>query len=155
MMSFRAVLMLLVWITVAAGVGACQSSESEESESVTTDEAARTPTMSTAATDTVTVELQTYWFTTSRDTFVAGQPYHFVLRNQTGIEHEWTVVPRGAQGEDDILFEVEGEALPPDSEQVVTFSFPEPGNYDFACFLEEPDDHYENGMVYPVVAVAP
>ena len=106
-----------------------------------------------APVDTVRVYLLSYSFEVERDTFVAGQPYRFVFENRALIEHEWAVVPRGTRAEEAILIEVEGEDLPAGATAEATFRFPEPGAYDFACFLKEPADHYELGMVYPVVAV--
>jgi uncharacterized cupredoxin-like copper-binding protein len=104
--------------------------------------------------DTVRVELSSYAFETARDTFVAGRPYRFVLENEADIAHEWAVVPRGDTSEANLLTEVEEDDLPPGGRHAVTFTFPQPGAYDFACYMEEPGSHYAAGMVEPVTVVA-
>lgn len=136
------------------GFVGCQSESPDNASDANFD----TPATSEIDTDSetpepVSVELLSYGFETERDTFVVGQPYEFTLRNSTDIEHEWVLVPRGAQTEDNMLIEVEGDELPPGGEATITYTFEETGEYDFACYLEEPEDHYEQGMVYPVVAV--
>ncbi|WP_176521752.1 hypothetical protein [Longimonas halophila] len=42
---------------------------------------------------------------------------------------------------------------PPGGVATITYTFEEAGAYDVACYLEEPADHYEQGMVYPFVVV--
>lgn len=98
----------------------------------------------------VTVRLYDYGFEASQDTFTAGQPYRFVLTNEGTVAHEWAVVPRGAETEEVALTEVEEDELPPGAEHEVVFTFPEPGAYDFSCYLEAPVDHHDAGMVRAV-----
>lgn len=101
----------------------------------------------------VGVRLDSYTFEVERDTFVAGRPYRFVLENAATIPHEWVVVPHGATDEEASLIEVEEDELPPGASRTVTFAFPEPGRYDFACYMTEPASHYAAGMVYSVTVV--
>jgi uncharacterized cupredoxin-like copper-binding protein len=98
----------------------------------------------------VEVVMGEFFFLSSDTVFEAGVPYRFVLRNEGNMEHEWAVVPRGAEDETHVLTEVEEEDLPPGAEVVHEFTFPEPGEFDFACFLP---GHYEGGMVLPVRVV--
>jgi uncharacterized cupredoxin-like copper-binding protein len=95
----------------------------------------------------VVITMSEYEFVSSDTVFTAGVPYRFVFSNEGAEEHEWAVVPRGATDEDNLLFEVEEEDLPPGAAVIREFTFPEPGEYDFACFLP---GHYEQGMVLPV-----
>jgi uncharacterized cupredoxin-like copper-binding protein len=95
----------------------------------------------------VTILMTEYSFTTSDSVFTAGVPYLFTFENEGHEAHEWAVVPRGAEDESNLLFEVEEEDLAAGATITREFTFPEPGEYDFACFLP---GHYENGMVLPV-----
>lgn len=97
--------------------------------------------------DDVAVTLSEFRFASSSRTFRAGIPYRFVLRNTGSAAHEWAVVPRGASDESGLLIEVEEEDLPPGATVVQAFSFPEPGDYDFACFMA---GHYQSGMKLPI-----
>lgn len=101
---------------------------------------------SQAPTD-INVTLSEFLFASSQETFKAGTPYRFVLRNTGSVAHEWAVVPRGARDEAALLIEVEEDDLPPGAAVVQTFTFPGPGKYDFACFMA---GHYESGMKLPV-----
>lgn len=95
----------------------------------------------------VVITMSEYEFISSDTIFTAGVPYRFVFRNEGQEAHEWAVVPRGAQGESGLVFEVEEDELPAGATVVREFTFPEPGEYDFACYLP---GHYEGGMVLPV-----
>lgn len=95
----------------------------------------------------VTVTMSEFAFSASETEFVAGVPYRFVLRNEGSAPHEWAVVPRGDADESRLLVEVEEEDLPPGATVVHELTFPEAGEYDFACFMA---GHYEGGMVLPV-----
>jgi uncharacterized cupredoxin-like copper-binding protein len=95
----------------------------------------------------VNVTLSEFQFASSGTTFKAGVPYRFVLRNTGSVAHEWAVVPRGATDETALLIEVEEDDLPAGATFVQTFTFPEPGDYDFACFMA---GHYESGMKLPI-----
>lgn len=102
-------------------------------------------------TDEVTVNMSEWAFHTSRTTLTAGTPYRFVLRNTGAVAHEWAVVPRGATDESQLLIEVEESELPPGAVVTEEFTFSEPGDYDFACFIP---GHYEAGMRL-AITVAP
>jgi uncharacterized cupredoxin-like copper-binding protein len=95
----------------------------------------------------VVVTMSEYEFVSSTTTFTVGVPYRFVFINEGDEEHEWAVVPHGETDEANLLFEVEEEELPSGATLIREFIFPEPGEYDFACFLP---GHYEGGMVLPV-----
>lgn len=99
----------------------------------------------------VEVLMTDFRFTLSDTVFVAGETYRFILRNGGFEAHEWAVVPRGAVDEEDLLIEVEEDELPPGATHVLEYTFSEPGEYDFACFLP---GHYEAGMVVPIRVVA-
>ncbi|HWV57252.1 MAG TPA: cupredoxin domain-containing protein [Longimicrobiales bacterium] len=95
----------------------------------------------------VDVVMTDFRFTISDTVFVAGVEYRFVLRNTGQEPHEWAVVPRGEVDEENLLVEVEEEDLPPGATLVFEYTFPEAGEYDFACFMP---GHYEAGMVMPI-----
>jgi uncharacterized cupredoxin-like copper-binding protein len=99
----------------------------------------------------VEVRMTEYLFHPERTEFVAGRPYLFVLINEGAEPHEWAVVPRGATDESQAYFEVEEDELTPGARVEVVYTFPGPGEYDFACFLP---GHYEQGMVHPIVVSA-
>lgn len=86
-------------------------------------------------------------FDSSTDVFEAGVPYRFVLVNEGGLEHELVIVPRGESNEDNHIFEVEEDELPPGATVMREFTFPAAGEYDFACFVP---GHFEGGMVLPI-----
>lgn len=127
----------------SAAVGACAGESAAEDAAAV----AETEAVDAVEPREVVITMSEYEFATSDTVFTAGVPYRFVFKNEGNEEHEWAVVPRGAQDESDLLFEVEGEDLPPGATVVREFTFPEPGEYDFACFLP---GHYENGMLLPI-----
>jgi uncharacterized cupredoxin-like copper-binding protein len=86
-------------------------------------------------------------FETTDSVFTAGVPYRMVLRNEGQMPHEWAVVPRGDAEESRLVFEVEEGDLAPGATVIREFTFPEAGEYDFACYMP---GHYEGGMVIPV-----
>jgi uncharacterized cupredoxin-like copper-binding protein len=102
---------------------------------------------STPPDNEVTIRLVEMRFEASQTTFKAGRGYWFTLRNDGTVAHEWAIVPHGDQDETRMLFEVADVFLPPGDEMTVRFTFPEPGSYDFACFLP---GHYQSGMKLPV-----
>lgn len=111
----------------------------------------RVATADDAARAEVAVLLSEWAFESSRSTFTAGVPYRFELRNIGVVEHEWAVVPAGAKDESRLLLEVEEDDLQPGAAVAETLTFPEPGEYDFVCFLP---GHLEAGMRLPVRVVA-
>lgn len=116
-------------------LGACSSGESSSAE-------------------TVHVTLDEYRYETSRDTFVVGQVYRFVLENVGDKAHEWVIVPRGAETEEAGIIEVMESELPPGAETTRTYTFLRPGSYDFACYIPDTPHHYEAGMVHPIEVVS-
>lgn len=99
----------------------------------------------------VTITMSEFHFSSSEEVFQPGVTYRFVLKNVGETPHEWAIVPRGAEDESELLFEVEEEDLPPGATVIREFTFPEAGEYDFACFMP---GHYEGGMVRPVTVSA-
>lgn len=95
----------------------------------------------------VTITMSEFHFSASQEVFEPGVAYRFILKNVGEMPHEWAVVPRGAEDESELLFEVEEDDLPPGATVTRDFTFPEAGEYDFACFMPA---HYEGGMVLPV-----
>lgn len=108
---------------------------------------ARTGEADTPGPREVRVTLSEFAFATSDTVFEAGVPYRFVLVNEGAAAHEWAVVPRGDADEGNLLFEVEEEDLPAGATYTAEFTFPEAGEYDFACYMP---GHYDGGMVLPV-----
>lgn len=108
---------------------------------------ARTGEADTPSPREVRVTLSEFAFATSDSVFEAGVPYRFVLVNEGAAAHEWAVVPRGDADEGNLLFEVEEEDLPAGGTHTAEFTFPEAGEYDFACYMP---GHYDGGMVLPV-----
>ena len=99
----------------------------------------------------VAVVMSEWSFESSSNTFTAGVPYRFQLRNAGTGEHEWAVVPSGAMDESQALIEVEEDWLPSGATISRTVTFPGPGRYDFVCFLP---GHLEAGMRHSVEVLA-
>ena len=99
----------------------------------------------------VTILLESALRVASSNTFRAGVPYRFQLRNVGTGEHEWAVVPGGAMDESQALIEVEEDWLPSGATISRTLTFPRPGRYDFVCFLP---GHIEAGMRQSVEVLA-
>lgn len=114
------------------------------------DDAAPAESAASDAVREVVITMSEYEFESSDTIFTAGVPYRFVFRNEGREAHEWAVVPRGAKDESELLFEVEEDELPAGATVVREFTFPKPGEYDFACYLP---GHYEGGMVLPIRVV--
>lgn len=108
----------------------------------------------TSSAETVHVKLDEYRYETSRDTFVVGQVYRFVLENVGDKAHEWVIVPRGAETEEAGIIEVMETELPPGGETTRTYTFLRPGSYDFACYIPDSPNHYEAGMIHPIEVVS-
>lgn len=95
----------------------------------------------------VTITMSEFHFSSSEEVFRPGVTYRFILKNVGETPHEWAVVAGGAEDESQLLFGVGEEDLPPGATVIREFTFPEAGEYDFACFMP---GHYEGGMVLPV-----
>ncbi|MGH7458396.1 MAG: cupredoxin domain-containing protein [Longimicrobiaceae bacterium] len=95
----------------------------------------------------VRVTMREFAYEPERTTFEAGTPYRFVLVNQGIQEHDWVVLPEGVRDESQALVKVEESELPPGATVEQDFTFPEPGSYDFVCFVA---GHLQSGMVLTV-----
>ncbi|WP_376796395.1 hypothetical protein [Thermogemmatispora sp.] len=118
---------------------------------------------STAPAGAQTVEITETDFAirSSLTTFRPGVPYHFVIRNQGVVAHEFLIMPRseGAMGQHDAMEEMHHMALamvdniPPGASVTLDYTFPSSAagsRPEFACYLP---GHYEAGMKL-TVAVA-
>lgn len=87
-------------------------------------------------------------------TLTAGQEYTFVVTNQGQLIHEVVIEP--AKSTDEPLEvgdrESEIEDIAPGTSPELTWTFEEPGMYQFACHIP---GHYEQGMVLEFEVVAP
>ena len=86
-------------------------------------------------------------FQSSLDTFKAGTPYRFVVKNAGSVAHEWAVTPRGAGGHSNMLVEVPEKDLGAGKTVTKDFTFPRAGQFEVACHLP---GHYESGMVLAI-----
>lgn len=107
-----------------------------------------------SAKNTVKIELFDYGFKSSQTAFERGVSYTFVLKNTGSDYHEIRIMRRGNKGHTNALFVVGPDKLPPGSSFTKEFTFNEPGEYEFACFLmtEGSADHYADGMFMYIVA---
>jgi uncharacterized cupredoxin-like copper-binding protein len=101
----------------------------------------------------VAVEEGEFYVEAAQTTFEVGQPYTFTVTNAGNDTHEFVIEPAGAvdapleqeaNGED---VESEIEDIGPGQMKTLTWTFAEPGRYQFACHLP---GHYEAGMVLEV-----
>jgi uncharacterized cupredoxin-like copper-binding protein len=89
----------------------------------------------------------------AQTTFKVGQPYTFVVTNRGTTEHELVIEKRGdvdrplEQGGQ----EAEAPDISPGQSKTLTWTFTEPGDYQFACHLP---GHFEAGMVLPIAVTA-
>lgn len=146
----RTTLTILVFASLISAAG-CADSTADEQPAPS--DAAIETTTEQPAHHVVDVVLTEYAFEASQDTFEVGAPYIFRLVNEGSVAHEWALVPRGDANEDALLIEVEEDELPVGGSYEVEFTFSEAGEFDFACFMEEPVSHDAAGMRIPVVAV--
>jgi uncharacterized cupredoxin-like copper-binding protein len=109
-----------------------------------------TPQASPVATggDEMTIHVELWEFAISADrmTVPAGQEITIVAMNSGSMVHELVIEPAGANDEplekDDVESEIED--IQPGSTAEMTWTFDEPGAYQFACHIP---GHYELGMV--------
>lgn len=102
------------------------------------------------------VEIEAHYsrFTPSEVTVSAGQPVHFVLRNQDPIDHEWIVGDETAHSHHrDGTEPAHGDRPTEQSVPALGFvrttvTFDEPGEYRFICHLP---GHEAYGMVGTVI----
>jgi glucose/arabinose dehydrogenase/uncharacterized cupredoxin-like copper-binding protein len=93
------------------------------------------------------------YYVKAETTFEAGQAYTFTVTNAGNDVHEFVIEPAGeidapmegeVNGKD---IESEIEDIAPGQTKTLTWTFAEPGQYQFACHLP---GHYESGMVLKV-----
>jgi uncharacterized cupredoxin-like copper-binding protein len=106
-----------------------------------------------AGASTVVMTESEMTITASQTTFRVGQPYTFVVTNVGTTEHELVIEHRG---DVDKPMEVNGQEseapnIAPGQTKTLTWTFTEPGEYQFACHLPE---HYQAGMVLPIEVTA-
>lgn len=107
---------------------------------------------SPAAASSVVVTLTDYRVNASAVSFPVGQPITIQVQNNGGEPHQFVVERKGAVGEP---LEANGEtaridAIAPGASATLTWTFTEPGEYQFACHEA---DHYELGMVLDSIVV--
>lgn len=107
------------------------------------------PLSSATSANTVGITETEMMITASQTSFKVGQTYTFVATNVGTTEHELVIEHRG---DVDKPLEQNGqEAEAPDIEpgktKTLTWTFTEPGEYEFACHLPA---HFEAGMVLPI-----
>lgn len=106
------------------------------------------------ATTTIRIEAHHSRFTPSEVTVSAGQPVHFVLRNQDPIDHEWIVGDETAHSHHRDGTEPAHSDRPTEQSMPAlgfvrtTVTFDEPGEYRFICHLP---GHEAYGMVGTVI----
>jgi len=93
------------------------------------------------------------YYVKAETTFEAGEAYTFTVTNAGNDAHEFVIEPAGEvdapleskiNGKD---IESEIEDIAPGQTKTLTWTFSEPGRYQFACHLP---GHYESGMVLEV-----
>jgi uncharacterized cupredoxin-like copper-binding protein len=100
----------------------------------------------------VAIELREFSVKPATTTLVAGQPYHFMVTNKGTTTHELVIEPAGAS--DQALEANSGEAEVEDiakgETKDFTWTFDQPGSFQFACHVA---DHFQHGMVTPFTVV--
>jgi predicted lipoprotein with Yx(FWY)xxD motif/uncharacterized cupredoxin-like copper-binding protein len=99
---------------------------------------------------TIAVELGEFYFAPETTTLQVGQEYTFVLTNVGVLIHEFVIEPAGTVDEPletDTGEEAEVEDIGPGETAELTFTFDEPGQYQFSCHIP---GHFENGMVVEI-----
>lgn len=134
-----------VWYVVAPGAefGVLATPEAAPDTS-----AAGTP----AAAGEVVVTVEEFAVVISTTTFAVGQEYTFSVTNAGEFPHEFVIEPVGAIRE---AIEADGQAaaidvVEPGATATLTWTFAEPGLYQFACHFFT---HYPQGMAVTVEVV--
>lgn len=121
------------------------------SEAVATPVASPQSSPVASAEQTVNVELGDFYIEPAKTTFRVGETYAFVVTNSGAVIHEFVIEPAGST-EEEVLEnasdeEAEIEDLGRGQTAELTWTFTEPGQYQFACHLA---DHFEQGMVIEI-----
>jgi glucose/arabinose dehydrogenase/uncharacterized cupredoxin-like copper-binding protein len=103
--------------------------------------------------EAVAVEEGEFYIMAESTTFEAGRPYTFSVTN-AGIETHEFVIERAGEVDAPLEAEVDGkeaeseiEDIGPGQTKTLTWTFAEPGRYQFSCYLP---GHHEAGMVLEV-----
>jgi uncharacterized cupredoxin-like copper-binding protein len=98
-----------------------------------------------------------YYIRPELSTFQVGQTYIFAIANEGPDIHEFVIEPAGSEEEAALEAEVNGEEqeaevedLAPGTSAELEWTFTEPGDFQFACHLE---DHFQAGMVVEIEVV--
>jgi uncharacterized cupredoxin-like copper-binding protein len=102
----------------------------------------------------VNVTLEDFSVTVERTTFIAGQPYRFLVTNAGTTPHEFVLEPAGEVDEPLEVEEREAEIedIAPGLTKELVWTFAEPGDYQMACHVP---GHYEAGMKMAFTVVPP
>lgn len=109
----------------------------------------------------VQLTLTDFGIESSLTTFDVGQPYHVVISNQGGLNHELMIMEPLMGGmemsmeemDEMALAMVEEDDMPPGSTQTLDITFSEEdaaSDLEFACHVS---GHYEQGMNLPITIV--
>jgi predicted lipoprotein with Yx(FWY)xxD motif/uncharacterized cupredoxin-like copper-binding protein len=100
----------------------------------------------------ITIELTEFMIMASQTTFQVGQEYTFNVTNIGQFPHEFYIEPAGGRGEpleaDGMAAEI--EPLESTMSGTLTWTFTEPGVYQFACHVRS---HYPMGMALTITVV--
>ena len=98
-----------------------------------------------------------YYVRPELTTFQVGQTYVFAVGNEGQLVHEFVIEPAGSTEEAALEAEVNGEEREAEIEDIapgqtaeLEWTFTEPGDFQFACHLE---DHFQAGMVVEIEVV--
>jgi uncharacterized cupredoxin-like copper-binding protein len=105
-----------------------------------------------AAGGEVTVELTEFAILASQTTFKVSEEYTFNVTNIGQFPHEFYIEPAGGRGEPLEANGEEAEIEPLESTMsgTLTWTFTEPGTYQFACHVRS---HYPMGMALTITVV--
>jgi uncharacterized cupredoxin-like copper-binding protein len=109
------------------------------------------------AAQTIPIRLTEFAIESPITVFEAGVPYRFVITNAGALDHEFVVSPGEMEGHDHMdegahemsgaMLHVASSELTPGAIVTVEFTFSQPAQMLFGCYLP---GHYEAGMFAPV-----
>ncbi len=165
----RQIISIFTVAALAVAVSACGGGDdSSSSPADNTGGGVTVPTtqpapLTTDANGAVVVDIDAgdYFFDSSVTTFKVGVPYHIVVHNTGLEEHEFMIVEPIPAGEMSMemmdgmaVAHIEEDDLQVDQTTALDVTFTEPtaaGTLELACHI---DDHYEEGMLLPIVVTA-